>query len=390
MLEITFDKDILNKAIRWVVSIIDPKDDAAMVRMNVNTGDGTVNFSSQSMEGERSIDVTADIEDGDEVNAPLYLMASALKKVPAQVTTDQVTFTYSDKDATNLKVKGGVRLSVRVSNPTFKDVRGVKDMTQVGSIVPADLFNSVKMLYIIADKSADDLLFTCIDFDANGSTGILRLMSIDGAVMMTRDLEFEPADDEDHRFLLTAETVKSMSSAVDATSVDLFVDSSAVTFVFDDGRTSRVNQFKADAPNYEVLIYRDRDDETFTVNRADLQNAVNKLTSWNADDDLTLILKPDEEVMTVRSINGDWSTDLILPENTLNDEFEVIFPKVELMKALRSSDRDLLRGRFVRDAEAQEKAFTWDQLRNDGEADDTVYLMSLPMIPNDDDDDWDE
>lgn len=382
-MQVTFDKEVLAKASKWVVDIIDQRNDLGTVRMEVKPNG--VRFSSMSSYGERSIRVDADVKDCPDAGESFELPAQALKKIPSQAYTKTVAFRYdSKKDKTKVFVNGGVRFGVQLMASANRSVHGPKGMTDIGSLVPADLFNVVRQLSPISDPNGESTLMQGLSFDVDGK-GVIRVMSTDSYVFSVQDIHYDAKDDSKHRFLLSSADLKGLLDADDATDVELYVNDNSVLLVFNDGRTARVNQVNDNYANYnyDSLIFRQRDDETFTVDRKQLQKAVSNLSSWNAETDVLLHIAPSTGVIVLSSEAGDWTMDIPMSDNTLGKPFDLAYNKSVLLKTLRASERDELRGRFVRDAPQdapQLNGIVWDQLKPDGSNDESVYLLSQPVI----------
>ena len=376
-MQITFDKEVLAKATKWVVDIVDSKNDTATVRMEVT--DTIVTFSSISMYGERSTKVDADIKDAGDETQVFELHAAALKKIPSQATSDSIVFKYDPKkDKTRFQVNGGVRLSVPLVSSADRPIHGSKGMVDVGSLVPADLFNVVRQLSVIPDPSGQLPVFQCLDFETDGED-TLRVLATDGYTFAFQKLTYNAKSDETQHFLLTVGDVKGLQDAKDASSVELYVNDNAVLLEFDDGNTARVNQVKAETPDYSAMIFDERDDETFTFDRKELQTAVTKLGAWNSETNVYMHLDPDAGEITVSSAAGDWSAQIPMKDNTLSSPLDLIFVKNILLKTLRSSERDDLRGRVVRESDNPNelRIVIWDQLKADGEKDEDVYSLNM-------------
>lgn len=379
--KIVFDNNALASATKWVCSIMDPKNDTASVRMEVKSPSEVV-FSSSSMDGERSMVVPAIIKGMGDMEQPLKLQlpSSALKKVPVQSTSDSVVFSYADRQGAGknrILVDCGIQLSIPLLSLSGRSLHNVDNMTHVGNLVPADLFNAVRMLSIIS-YSEKQLIYTCIDFKTIPSGNVIKAMAIDGCNMSVRDIPYTQVADETVRFLITAADVKSLTAASKSTSVELYVDKKAVAFVFDDGRMARINLITIQPAMYEGLIYGDRD-ESFRFERAGLLSAVSKLSSWNNEPDANITVDSGTGVMIVSSNTGDWTMQVPVMDCHITGEYSVMFPKAELVKMLQAADSEVLRAEFDRDNPSR-PAFTWSQINQDGEVDDSVYLMTLPVI----------
>lgn len=374
-MQITFDKDVLARATKWVVDIVDAKNDTATVRMEVSKDD--VTFSSITSDKERSIVVESSIKDAGDGKQVFELHANALKKIPAQATSDKIVFKYDpSKDKTRFQVNGGVRLSVPLVSSADRPVQGTKGMVDVGSMVPADLFNVVKQLSVIPDVTGP-MVFQCLDFETDGE-GVLRVLATDGFTFAFQKMVYNSKSNDAQHFLLTAGDVKSLQDARDASSMELYVNGSSVLFEFDDGKTARVNQIDTNTLNYETMIFGERDDETFTFDRKELLTAVTKLSAWNSEPDVYLNLDPEAGEITVSSESGDWSAQVPVKEGSLSSPLDIKFAKSVLLKTLRSSERDDIRGRVVRDEEDPTfRIVVWDQLKADGEKDENVYCLNM-------------
>ena len=223
-MKIKFDKIAFLDATKWALDVVDAKNDTATIRMTVDPEASIVTFSASSMLGERSIDVAADVEvtEKDGEITPFELLASAIKKLPAQITSDEIELTYngdSKNSRTRIVANVGLKLDLPVLSSQDRPVHDVSKMTEVGTLVPADLFHVVSKLAVIPDQSSSDSRFSSLDFKTDGK-GDLTVMAIDGFTMSTRKIKYDAVDGVDEqRFLLQASDVTKMSAGSSSTAV---------------------------------------------------------------------------------------------------------------------------------------------------------------------------
>jgi DNA polymerase III sliding clamp (beta) subunit (PCNA family) len=381
-LKISFSKEDFVNAIKWTTDIIETNDDVATVRMETSD-DGSVTFASISGEGERTISVQADIAEG--LDDSLELVASALKKVPSQITSDTVVLTYSSKDRTQVLVDVGLKLKLPIMSSQNLPVHGTDNMTHVGVLSPADLFYVAGKLSAVSDTSVADSRFSCLYFETQDDDHI-KAVATDGFVLTTRLLAYSPDSKDKQLFLLPSTDIKKMSDASSATSVDLYVDDVAIVFSFDDGRVARVNKFRSAFMEYGALVFGDRDGESnFDVSLQDLKSAVTKLGSWatsDEDNNVYLDVAADTNDITIHNSSNTWNT-VIKFVGTLDEDYHAVFRFSTLSRTLNATDADTIRYRFIKKPEDDiSYAVIWDQIRNDGTVDDLTYILSLPITPS--------
>lgn len=395
-MKIKFDKIAFLDATKWALDVVDVKNDTATIRMTVDPEASIVTFSASSMLGERSIDVTADVKvtEKDGEITPFELLASAVKKLPAQVTSDEIEFTYNDNNKnsrTRIIANVGLKLDLPVLSSQDRPVHDVSKMTEVGTLVPADLFHVVSKLAVIPDQSSSDSRFSSLDFKTDGK-GDLTVMAMDGFTMSTRKIKYDAVEGVDEqRFLLQASDVTKMSAGSASTAVTIYTDRSAVAFVFDDGRVSRVNKLQMEPIQYDGLVFDKRDGEQFFDFKVkELSDAVSRLSSWTIDDDVFLDVDPSDQLIIVHSKTNDWQAEVPLDAAEMGEdeqELHVAFPKPVITKVLRTADSEVLQAKFVRaydgeTAASSDRAYVFNQLKGDGSTDDTVYIMGLPTTEN--------
>lgn len=395
-MKIKFDKIAFLDATKWALDVVDAKNDTATIRMTVDPEASIVTFSASSMLGERSIDVSADVEvtEKDGEITPFELLASAIKKLPAQITSDEIELTYngdSKNSRTRIIANVGLKLDLPVLSSQDRPVHDVSKMTEVGTLVPADLFHVVSKLAVIPDQSSSDSRFSSLDFKTDGE-GDLTVMAIDGFTMSTRKIKYDAVDGVDEqRFLLQASDVTKMSAGAASTAVTIYTDQSAVAFVFDDGRVSRVNKLQMEPIQYDGLVFDKREGEQFfNFKVKELSDAVSRLSSWTIDDDVFLDVDPSDQLIIVHSKTNDWQAEVPLDAAEMGEdeqELHVAFPKPVITKVLRTADSEILQAKFVRaydneDATSSDRAYVFSQLKGDGSIDDTVYIMGLPTTEN--------
>lgn len=395
-MKIKFDKIAFLDATKWALDVVDAKNDTATIRMTVDPEASIVTFSASSMLGERSIDVAADVEvtEKDGEITPFELLASAIKKLPAQITSDEIELTYngdSKNSRTRIVANVGLKLDLPVLSSQDRPVHDVSKMTEVGTLVPADLFHVVSKLAVIPDQSSSDSRFSSLDFKTDGK-GDLTVMAIDGFTMSTRKIKYDAVDGVDEqRFLLQASDVTKMSAGSSSTAVTIYTDQSAVAFVFDDGRVSRVNKLQMEPIQYDGLVFDKREGEQFfNFKVKELSDAVSRLSSWTIDDDVFLDVDPSDQLIIVHSKTNDWQAEVPLDAAEMGEdeqELHVAFPKPVITKVLRTADSEILQAKFVRaydneDATSSDRAYVFSQLKGDGSIDDTVYIMGLPTTEN--------
>jgi DNA polymerase III sliding clamp (beta) subunit (PCNA family) len=384
-MEIQFDRQDFINAVKWSTEIIDVKNDLATVRMDAND-DGTVEFSSVSGEGERSITIPATITDF--TDEPLELVAGALKKVPSQITSDSVVLTYSDKDRTQLSANVGLKLKLPIMSSQDRPLHDISSMDYVGVIAPADLFYVASRLAVVSDESVSDSRFRCLDFETQDD-GHIKVVATDGFVFTTRLISYQPDADkdyEDRQFILPSSDIKKMSDASNASSVDVYVDDASILFSFDDGRTSRINKFLEEFLEYQVLVYGEREnEESFDVSFEDLKDVVTRLGSWSSaseDNNVYFDVSSDTNEIKIHNSTNTWDT-AIQFVGDISKDYHAVFRFNTLMRTLNTTDAETLRYRFIQDPEdVYGYAVIWNQIKNDGTVDDTVYLLSLPVPPN--------
>lgn len=399
-MKITFDKEDFINAIKWTYGILGTKDDGATVRMQV-VDKGRVRFSSVSQGNERTIVVDASIEDpftitnsdtGEEEYGSIELVASALKKVPSQITSDKVVLTYDTKKS-NTQVFANVGLKLRLPIMSSQDwpVTSTEKMNKVGDVSTADLFNTIDLMSSIPTSTMDKTLgaLSCIDFrpyeeDPDNS---MILMVIDGFVMSTRLLAYDKADgfeevNDSKWFMIPLSDIKAMSDVDKTGSVSIYTDDKSILFSFDDDRTSKVNKLTQNhIDDYSRLVFKDRK-ESFDVNYDDLFDAINRFGGWSKEE-LVYMDLVDDDGWTLKIHNAKNTWDSIVPVTNVNvtDEYHVVFSYDMIYKPLKSMNRPVIRYRFSRVEEGKEDyvyGIVWDQLKTDGQVDDTVYIMSLP------------
>lgn len=399
-MKITFDKEDFINAIKWTYGILGTKDDGATVRMQV-VDKGRVRFSSVSQGDERTIVVDASIEDpftitnsetGEEEYGSIELVASALKKVPSQITSDKAVLTYDTKKS-NTQVFADVGLKLRLPIMSSQDwpVTSTEKMNKVGDVSTADLFNTIDLMSSIPTSTMDKTLgaLACIDFrpyeeDPDNS---MILMVIDGFVMSTRLLAYDKADGFEEVngskwFMIPLSDIKAMSDVDKTGSVSIYTDDNSILFSFDDDRTSKVNKLTQNhIDDYSRLVFKDRK-ESFDVKYDDLFDAINRFGGWSKEELVYMDLVNDEGwTLKIHNSKNTWNSIVPVTNVNVTDEYHVVFSYDMIYKPLKSMNRPVIRYRFSRVEEGKEDyvyGIVWDQLKTDGQVDDTVYIMSLP------------
>mgnify|MGYP002520699577 FL=1 len=380
-MKITIDKASFVDAVKWTLAGVDANNGSSTIHLDVK--DSTeIELSASSPSGERSYTFPAVIDDYDE-GTVFDLLASDLKKLPSQITSQDVTIEYNDKKSrSEIFVNVGVKLKLSLFASSVLTAKGTKGMTLLGNLVPADLFSAVSKLVISTDQKAADSRLSALDFKTDGK-GTLTIVGLDTYNVSLREIQYNADSTEEARFLLPASEISNMSSAKNTLSVDVYENKSSVLFSFDDGHVARVNKEMADPIAYEGLLYGDREDLHVDANTADLLSAVNRLAAWTTDeDDLSFTIDPSNSKLTVHSQSGDWSESVAIENADMGDEpLDVNFPKTVISKALRSVDSDTVRIRFKRGPEdIRDSVFIFDQIDGNNEPDKTVYIMCTPTI----------
>lgn len=399
-MKITFDKEAFIDAIKWTYGILGTKDDGATVRMQV-VDKGKVRFSSVSQGNERTIVVEALIEDpfmitnsdtGEEEYGSIELVASALKKVPSQITSDKVVLTYNtNKSKTQVLADVGLKLRLPIMSSQDWPVTSTEKMNKVGDVSTADLFNTIDLMSSIPTSTMDKTLgaLACIDFRPyeDDPDNKMILMAIDGYVMSTRLLAYDKADgfetvDGSKWFIIPLSDIKAMSDVDKTGSVSIYTDDASILFAFDDNRTSKVNKLtKNHIEDYSKLVFDDKD-ESFDVKYDDLFDAINRFGGWSKEELVYMDLVDDDGwKLKIHNVTNTWNSVVQVTNVDVTDEYHVVFSYDMIYKPLKSMNRPVIRYRFSRIEDGKEDynyGIVWDQLKTDGKVDDTVYIMSLP------------
>lgn len=416
-MKISLTSDDFISAIRWTTA---SRDDLATVRLTVND-DGTIGFSCVSSTGERTITIPATVTDP--IDTPLELVSSALRKVPAQVTSSTVELSFTDRDKTQVLADVGLKLKLPIMSGRGRLIHGVDGMDHVGILSPADLFYVTSKVGIVTNDTLADLRYSYIFFetdydeedddeDNNVATANdsehddrLRVVASDGYGAITmRKIPFEllsgddGGDDGDSAgaeedgdyidFLISPKDIKNMSDASKATAVDLYIDDDAVLFSFDDGRTARVSKYNMDYLNYEQLVqYHREGEEHFDVAYADLNDAVNRLGAWVTSDEDNKVyfdVLADSNEIKIHNSTNTWDTTIPFVGEIAND-YHVVYPYMTISRVLGAIDSDTIRYGFLPDpdpASSLDYGTVWSQIKSDGTVDDAVYLFSMPVTPD--------
>ena len=379
----SFTRDDFTDAIKWTTDVIDSKDDLATVRLVVND-DGTAVFSSVSSNGERTITVPVTVEDP--VDSPFELVSGALKKVPAQITSDTIVLSYTDKDKTQVSANVGIKLKIPLMSSQNRPIHGSKGMSHIGTLAPADLFYVINKMAGVSDTTVTDSRFYCMYFETQDDDHV-KAVATEGFVLTTRLLSYNKGDEGDYSFLLPSSDIKAMSDAVHSTAVDLYSNDDAILFSFDDGRTARVSKIDQEYVNYHALVFGDRHDEKyFDVAFEDLRAAVTKLGAWSTSDEdnnvyLDVIAASNE--VKIHNSSNTWGTTIQFVGD-LDEDYHAVYKYSTIIRTLNTADAETIRWKFI--AEPANDTFDygviWTQIKNDGSVDEDTYLFSMPITPN--------
>lgn len=406
-MKLTFDREKFISAVKWTNSILDKghlgKDDGnedfSSIRIKP-IDKGRVRFSSYSANtSERTIIVDADIEDPIQYDSgylALELAASALSRLPAQITSDKVVLSYdTDHNASKAFADVGLQVTLPVlsSQEQSKPVTTNEGATHIGDFSVDELASTLTMLSCIPENSQSATPMTMsIDFRPDPEDDSkMNLMATDTFTLSIRSIDYKRFY-KDGEFKPIAIPLSDLNSMFDSDShgiVSLYLDNTDdryILFSFDDDKTSKINRMDVPALDdriYQSMIVPDRD-QYFDVDYETIYNAIHRLGMWNKDDIICLDLNKEDQTLDIRTQDNSWTT--TIPVSNINvdrDGYHVEFTYSNIYKPLKTMNYPKVRYMLE---DGGTNVIVWKQLKSDDTADDSTYIIStFSATANDED-----
>lgn len=406
-MKLIFDREKFISAVKWTNSILDKghlgKDDGnedfSSIRIKP-VDKGRVRFSSYSANtSERTILVDADIEDPIQYESgylALELAASALSRLPAQITSDKVVLSYdTDHNASKAFADVGLRVTLPVlsSQEQSKPVTTNEGATHIGDFSADELSSTLTMLSCIPENSQSATPMTMsIDFRPDPKDDSkMNLMATDTFTLSIRSIDYKRFY-KDGEFKPIAIPLSDLNSMFDSDShgiVSMYldnVDDRYILFSFDDDKTSKINRMDVPALNdktYQSMIVPDRD-QYFDMDYETIYNAIHRLGMWNKDDIICLDLNKEAQSLDIHTQDNSWKT--TIPVSNVNvdkDTYHVEFTYSNIYKPLKSMNYPEVRYMLE---DGGTNVIVWKQLKSDDTADDSTYIIStFSAAANDED-----
>ena len=406
-MKLIFDREKFISAVKWTNSILDKghlgKDDGnedfSSIRIKP-VDKGRVRFSSYSANtSERTILVDADIEDPIQYESgylALELAASALSRLPAQITSDKVVLSYdTDHNASKAFADVGLRVTLPVlsSQEQSKPVTTNEGATHIGDFSADELSSTLTMLSCIPENSQSATPMTMsIDFRPDPEDDSkMNLMATDTFTLSIRSIDYKRFY-KDGEFKPIAIPLSDLNSMFDSDShgiVSMYldnVDDRYILFSFDDDKTSKINRMDVPALNdktYQSMIVPDRD-QYFDMDYETIYNAIHRLGMWNKDDIICLDLNKEAQSLDIHTQDNSWNT--TIPVSNVNvdkDTYHVEFTYSNIYKPLKSMNYPEVRYMLE---DGGTNVIVWKQLKSDDTADDSTYIIStFSAAANDED-----
>lgn len=406
-MKLIFDREKFISAVKWTNSILDKghlgKDDGnedfSSIRIKP-VDKGRVRFSSYSANtSERTILVDADIEDPIQYESgylALELAASALSRLPAQITSDKVVLSYdTDHNASKAFADVGLRVTLPVlsSQEQSKPVTTNEGATHIGDFSADELSSTLTMLSCIPENSQSATPMTMsIDFRPDPKDDSkMNLMATDTFTLSIRSIDYKRFY-KDGEFKPIAIPLSDLNSMFDSDShgiVSMYldnVDDRYILFSFDDDKTSKINRMDVPALNdktYQSMIVPDRD-QYFDMDYETIYNAIHRLGMWNKDDIICLDLNKEAQSLDIHTQDNSWKT--TIPVSNVNVDkatYHVEFTYSNIYKPLKSMNYPEVRYMLE---DGGTNVIVWKQLKSDDTADDSTYIIStFSAAANDED-----
>lgn len=406
-MKLIFDREKFISAVKWTNSILDKghlgKDDGnedfSSIRIKP-VDKGRVRFSSYSANtSERTILVDADIEDPIQYESgylALELAASALSRLPAQITSDKVVLSYdTDHNASKAFADVGLRVTLPVlsSQEQSKPVTTNEGATHIGDFSADELSSTLTMLSCIPENSQSATPMTMsIDFRPDPKDDSkMNLMATDTFTLSIRSIDYKRFY-KDGEFKPIAIPLSDLNSMFDSDShgiVSMYldnVDDRYILFSFDDDKTSKINRMDVPALNdktYQSMIVPDRD-QYFDMDYETIYNAIHRLGMWNKDDIICLDLNKKAQSLDIHTQDNSWKT--TIPVSNVNVDkatYHVEFTYSNIYKPLKSMNYPEVRYMLE---DGGTNVIVWKQLKSDDTADDSTYIIStFSAAANDED-----
>lgn len=382
---IRFSRTDFVTATKWVLDIIDMRNDSASIQMK--TSKGNAKFSGVSLQGERTYSINGETQSEDielkNNTSSIEISAKLLRKAIDRLMDDFVTVSVGE---TSIKLSSGVDIEVPLLSTTKTRLSSNKSLVKVGTVSTRDFFDAVSHLpYVTDSSSSSQPRLACVDFSTEADPKKLALMSTDKFSMAVYFLNIENDDDGaeepiTHRFLIPASDLTAMKCVSDVVTISND-DTSAL---FDFGNSTALVYLEQDPPiKYELLIKHFsslKGEASYDFNKPDLIKMIDTAHIMSeSDEDILLTIDPADKTkltITNRSETVKGSIDIENLTGDLDEKVVFTYGYNILKNSLQSIAEDHIRYFFM-PYDVKNNAVRLVQLIND-EPDSASFFMTTP------------
>jgi hypothetical protein len=365
--------DGFTQAVKWVLDVVDVKNINSTVKLEINPKNGETKFSTSSMVGDRTFNLTGDLE-SDEDLTTYEMSANVLKKAVDRFMGNEIVLESTNA---NMVITAGIKVKIPLLS-TYLTNGTKKKFDLIGTVTAQDLFDAAKYLSPITDPGASSPRLACLDFTVSNDNTIV-IMATDRFTFSTREVSYSSTGDtKECRFLITADDVHKLNSLKDSGTVDISENKANVLFSFYNGATATVKKVVDEPVDYSSIIQKNRDGESsFVVNTAQLSGLVNTAATLSEmSNDVYIKVTP--TALDIYNKGEIVHAPLAIEAADFDNEKLFVFGYEVIKETLMAISTETVKFKFLNTDDGVFPV-VWGQLKSDGTEDESTYLLSLPL-----------